>query len=166
MIEQVLELEAEKVDIGVIDAIRRLHYPEGVLVPLQLYSLIISRQSKSTIIFKRGESVIGYYSLIALEENVYKRMMAHAINEKEIGFIENIPLIKTEEDFNDRYLYILSIVAKDLKDAKSNLLMFYSLKRRIEYVKQNFYIKGVFTEYFNPRLKKIFRDSNIKSIDC
>jgi hypothetical protein len=156
-----IEYSATVSDVENIDNIRKLHYPENVLVPLSLYTLIISRQANSSFILCNNENIIGYYSLVFLEKATYELLMKRIISEKELDKVDYIPLITDKQNYNDKYIYVLSIVAKELENTKANLSLFYSLKKTLKRFTSEYKIHGVFTEFFNAKLKNIFRENEI-----
>lgn len=156
-----IEYSASISDVSIIDNIRKLHYPEDVLVPLSLYNLIISRQANSSFILRSNENNIGYYSLVFLEKATYQLMMKRTISEKELNKAKYIPIITNKINYNEKYIYVLSIVAVDLTNTKENLALFYSLKNKLKQFTSEYKIQGVFTEFLNPKLKNIFRDNEI-----
>jgi hypothetical protein len=159
-----LDYPAKLTEIPFIDEIRKKHYPPEVLVPRKLYELLILRQRESVSILEVKNEAIGYYAIIFLDESVYKNIIAHKIEERDLANPEYIPVIHAPKDYNGKYIYILSVVAKDLKKHNLNLLILYSLRKKLISISGSFTILGIFANFFNPKIKNIFQSLNIQSV--
>jgi hypothetical protein len=152
-------------DIIIIDEIRKLHYAENILVPLRLYELIIERQPYCISILKNDEGVIGYYAFIALEEKYYIEMTTGKLIERNLDNSEYLTMMQSENDFENKYLYILSVASKNINNHQSNNYLLLSLKSRLNYLVKTYNIKGILAHYENEKLRSISEKKfNVKNV--
>jgi hypothetical protein len=160
------DYEATAYDLSTLDEIRKQYYPENILVPLTLYSLIITRQKGSTILVKCADRVVGYYAIIGLNEDTVNKLRSRQIEEKDLADIQFIPVIVTDIDYTGKYLYILSVVSKNKESTHLNISLLRSMKNRILYLSSHFAIKGVVADFYNPKIEKVFKSQfQIESVN-
>jgi hypothetical protein len=129
-------------------------------VPLKLYELIINRQPYCISIYRNEEGVFGYFALLAVEEQIFMEMQKGKLTEMQLDDERYIPIVANENNFNGKYIYILSILTSDLKKSQLNFYLFLQLRKRLKFLTENFLIKGIVTHFENKKLEKMFRHKN------